>query len=80
MSKLANRTGVQKARERFLAGELATLERRRSGSLARAPGGPLPGESAAELQWLAVEDRHLAEEGLVELRAVMGRGSSTWTA
>jgi hypothetical protein len=32
-------------------------------------GDPLPGESPAELQWMILEDQHLAEEGLVELRS-----------
>ena len=59
---------VQEAWERFVESERLLLEQRRDGSLARELGGPLPGESAEELWWLAIEDRGLAEEGLVELR------------
>ncbi len=68
MYELANRTGLGEAQERFLAAERAMLEQRRNGSLAQALSGPLPGESPEELQWLAIEDQQLAEEGLVELR------------
>ena len=59
---------VQEAWEGFVESERLLLERRREGSLARELGGPLPSESAEELRWLAIEDRALAEEGLVELR------------
>ncbi|CAN5159951.1 hypothetical protein BH24ACT19_BH24ACT19_19570 [soil metagenome] len=34
----------------------------------------MPGESSEELRWLALEDRYLAEEGLVELRS----GEEVW--
>lgn len=62
----ANPTVTEKAWERFLEAEQVALEERRRGGLDRALGGkPLPGESPEELWWLAVEDRHLAEEGLV---------------
>ena len=40
-----------------------------STSLQPAIGEPLSGESPEELWWLVVEDQHLAEEGLVELRS-----------
>ena len=63
-----HRTALDEARKRFLAAERAMLEQRRAGSLSQALSGPLPGESPEELQWLALEDQQLAEEGLVELR------------
>jgi len=69
MYETANRTDLEKARERFLAAERSILEQRRSGGLAQALGDPLPGESPAELRWMIFEDQHLAEEGLVELRS-----------
>jgi len=69
MYETANRTDLEKARERFLEAERSMLEQRQRGGLAQALGGPLPDESPEELQWLIVEDRHLAEEGLVELRS-----------
>jgi hypothetical protein len=47
----------------------------RIGHLARLPGGPLPGESAEELQLLAAEDQRRADEGLVELRSPRGEVS-----
>ena len=59
----------EKAWERFLEMERQVLEERRRGALGLVLGGPLPGESPEELQWLAIEDRHMAEEGLVELRS-----------
>jgi hypothetical protein len=59
----------EKAWERFLEMEWQALEERRRGALALALGGPLPGESPEELQWVAIEDRHIAEERLVELRS-----------
>lgn len=72
--KVANRAASEEAWERFLAAERSMLEQRRRGSLAQALGGPLPGESPEELRWLDIEDRHLAEEGLVELRS----GDEAW--
>ena len=44
------------------------VEQRKNGYLARALGRAIPGESAEELERLAEEDRHRAEEGLIELR------------
>ena len=61
--------GIEEAQERFLEAERSMLEQRRNGSLAQAIGEPLSGESPEELWWLVVEDQHLAEEGLVELRS-----------
>ena len=69
MYKTTNRTDLEKARERFLAAERSMLEQRQRGGLAQALGDPLPGESLAELQWMILEDQHLAEERLVELRS-----------
>ena len=69
MYETANRTDLEQARERFLAAERSMLEQRQTGGLAQALGDPLPGESPAELQWMILEDQHLAEEGLVELRS-----------
>jgi hypothetical protein len=69
MYETANRTDLEQARERFLASERSMLEQRQTGGLAQALGDPLPGESPAELQWMILEDQHLAEEGLVELRS-----------
>ena len=69
MYETANRTDLEQARERFLAAERSMLEQRQRGGLAQALGDPLPGESPAELQWMILEDQHLAEEGLVELRS-----------
>ncbi len=74
MYETANRTELEKAQERFLAAERSMLEQRQSGGLAQALGDPLPGESSAELRWMILEDQHLAEEGLVELR----RGEEVW--
>ena len=74
MYKTTNRTDLEKARERFLAAERSMLEQRRRGGLAQALGKPLPGESPEELRWLIIEDRCLAEEGLVELRS----GDEAW--
>ncbi len=64
----------QEAQKRFLEAERSILEQRRNGSLAQAIDEPLPGESPEELWWLVVEDQHLAEEGLVELRS----GEKVW--
>ena len=69
MADEVRRVELGKARERFIESERSMLEQRREGSLARELGGPVAGESAEELWWLAIEDRHLAEEGLVELRS-----------
>jgi hypothetical protein len=68
------RTMQEEAWKRFLEAERAALEERRRGELVRALGEPVPGESSEELQWLAIEDRDLAEEGLVELRS----GEEVW--
>ncbi len=68
------RTVQEEAWERFLNVERAALEERRSGEFSRALGGPIPGESPEELRWLAIEDRYLAEAGLVELRS----GEEAW--
>jgi hypothetical protein len=74
--RLANSTISEKAWERFLESERSLLEERQRGSLTRVLGnGPLPSESPEELLWLVIEDRHLAEEGFVELR----RGEEVWT-
>jgi len=64
----------EKAWERFLETERSLLEERQEGSLARELDRPVPGESLEELRWLAIEDQHTAEEGLVELR----RGEEAW--
>jgi hypothetical protein len=69
MYDTTNRTDLEQARERFLAAERSMLEQRQRGGLAQALGDPLPGESPAELQWMILEDQHLAEERLVELRS-----------
>ncbi len=69
-----SRTESEKAWDRFLEAERSMLEQRRRGVLAQALGVPLSGESPAELQWLATEDRLTAEEGLVELRS----GEEVW--
>ena len=69
MHETANRAELEQARERFVAAERSMLEQRRGGSLAQAMSEPLPGESPEELRWLAIEDSHLAEERLVELRS-----------
>lgn len=74
MFKLANRKASEKTRQRFLEAERSILEQRRRGALAQALGKPLPEESPGELRWLIIEDRHLAEEGLVELRS----GEEAW--
>ncbi len=69
MHRTANRTELEKARERFLAAERSMLEQRGWGGLAQALGDALLGESSAELRWMILEDQHLAEEGFVELRS-----------
>ncbi len=74
MYRAANRTELEKAWGRFLAAERSMLEQRRRGGLAQALGRPLPGESPEELEWLIIEDQHLAEEGFVELRS----GDEVW--
>jgi hypothetical protein len=56
--------------EQYMEVERRELEQRRSGQLGRA----LPGESQAELERIAEEDRRKAEEGLVELRS----GDEVW--
>ena len=53
----------------MLEAERSLLEQRRNGDLAESLGEPLPSEPPEKLRWLVVEDRHLAEEGLVELRS-----------
>ena len=58
----------------MLEAERSLLEQRRNGDLAESLGEPLPSESPEELRWLVVEDQHLAEEGLVELRS----GEKAW--
>ena len=68
------RTMQEEAWKRFLDAEQAALEKRRSGEFALELGEPVPGESSEELQWLAIEDQYLAEEGLVELRS----GEEAW--
>ena len=68
------RKASEEAQKSFLEAERSILEQRRNGSLAQAIGEPLPGESPEELWWLVVEDQHLAEEGLVELRS----GEEAW--
>ena len=74
MYELTPRKISEEARERFLEAERTILEQRQNGGLAQALGEPLPGESPEELWWLALEDQHLAEEGLVELRS----GEKAW--
>jgi hypothetical protein len=64
----------QQAWERYIAAERQELEQRRSGHLARLLGDAMPGESQEELEQMALEDKHRAEEGLVELR----RGEEVW--
>jgi hypothetical protein len=64
----------QEAWERYIEAERRDLEHRRSGGLARAIGGPLPNESATELERIAQEDQLRAEQGLVELRS----GDRVW--
>jgi len=64
----------QEAWERYLRAERRDLEWRRNGGLARAIGSPLPGESATELERIALEDQLRAEEELVELR----NGNNVW--
>ena len=59
--------------ERFIAAERDDLENRRNGLLGRLLDGPLPGESAEELEQLASEDEARAEEGLVELKSPSGK-------
>jgi hypothetical protein len=53
--------------ELFMQEELRELELRKGGQLARLLGEPLPGESPAALERLALEDQRQAEEGLVAL-------------
>lgn len=60
--------------ERYMEVERRELEQRKNGHLARALGRALPGESAEELERLAEEDRHRAEEGLIEMR----NGDEVW--
>jgi hypothetical protein len=64
----------QEAWERYIEAERQDVEWRRNGSLARAIGNPLPGESVAELESLAQKDQLRAEQGLVELRS----GDRVW--
>lgn len=54
--------------ERYMAVERRELEDRRNGELAKVLGFALPGESEAELERMAREDREKAERGLVILR------------
>ena len=61
--------------QRFMEAERRHLEDRRTGHLARLLGGPLPGESAEELQLLTAEDQRRADEGLVELGSPRGEVS-----
>ncbi len=76
-----NPTIYEKAQESFfLQAERSLLKQQARGSLARVSlarvlgSRPLPGESPEELEWLGIEDRHLAEEGHVELRS----GDKVW--
>ena len=74
MYEAASHTETEQAWGRYLAAERSMMEQRQRGSLARALGDPLPDESPGELQWLDIEDRRLAEDGLVELRS----GAEAW--
>lgn len=58
--------------EHFLAAEHRDLFERRRGQLRLALGTPLPGEFEEEIEWMAQEDQHRAEEGLVELKGKNG--------
>jgi hypothetical protein len=58
--------------ERYMEAERRHLEDRRTGHLARLLDGPLPEESSEELERMAREDQHRAEEGLVELMSPSG--------
>lgn len=58
--------------ERFAQTERRVLEARRNRQLAKALVRALPGESQEELDRMSSEDRHRAEEGLVELRSEEG--------
>lgn len=69
MLKSAKRQVSEKTQQTFLEAERSMLEQRRRGALAQELGEPLPEESPGELRWLIIEDQHLAEEGLVELRS-----------
>ena len=57
--------------ERYMEAE-RHLEDRRTGHLARLLDGPLPEEPSEELERMAREDQHRAEEGLVELMSPSG--------
>ena len=57
---------------RFLNTERRTLEARRKGQLAKALLRALPLEGQQEIDRMSLEDRHRAEEELVELRSEEG--------
>ena|SRR5215203_413712 len=59
--------------EEFDQLERQQLRERREGTLRRALGGPLPGESVEQLDRIGEWDRRRAEQGLV---AVMDRGGT----
>jgi hypothetical protein len=58
---------------RFINTERRMLEARRKGQLAKALLWALPRESQQEIDRMTLEDRHRAEEGLVELSSEEGR-------
>jgi hypothetical protein len=60
--------------EKYMEVEHRELEQRRNWQLGRALGRALPGESQEELERIAEEDQHRAQEGLVELRS----GDEVW--
>ena len=59
--------------ERFINTERRTLEARGKGQLAKALLWALPRESQQEIDRMTLEDRHRAEEGVVELSSEEGR-------
>jgi hypothetical protein len=54
--------------DEFMEMERARLQEHAQGTLARALGHALPGESQEELERIAAEDQRLAQEGMVKLK------------
>jgi hypothetical protein len=54
--------------DEFIEMERARLQEHASGKMANALGHALPDESQEELDRIAAEDQHLAQEGLVKLK------------
>src|SRR5215212_7718280 len=54
--------------DKFMEMERGRLQEHASGKMARALGHALPGESQEDLDSIAQEDQHLAQQGMVKLK------------